>query len=169
MVPLEPDALEPALYRELRSAARAALRAERPNHTLCPTELVHEAWSRLMGRIPATTNLKARMAVEFRRVLIDYARSRGAAKRGGGRVRAAIDPEEPLVGGMTLPELVSLHECLHDLAALSPRQAQIVELRYFGGMSNPEIASQLEVSVRTVEASFRMAKAWLFHRLSERA
>ncbi|MFT7463298.1 MAG: RNA polymerase sigma-70 factor (ECF subfamily) [Pseudohongiellaceae bacterium] len=167
--PLNP-AWTDELYDELRRLAAQHLRRERAAHTLQPTALAHEAWLRLSH----TSNPEQRQgraaflaaaAVTIRRILVDHARSRGAAKRGGHWARVDVEltdtsPAEPV-------DMLWLDEALLALAALHPRQAQVVELRFFGGLSGDETAAALDVSPRTVDGDWRVARAWLAARLGQ--
>ncbi len=168
-----PPAATDSVIAELRALAAKYLAGERPGHTLQPTALVHEAFLRLTGSpgVPADrSEFIALAATSMRRVLVDHARARRAAKRGGDRRRApplALDGaaakwDQPQV------DLLALDEALEKLAALDPRQARIVELRFFGGLGVEAAAQVLGVSTRTVEADWRMARAWLRREL-ERA
>lgn len=167
-----PDALEelfPLVYGELRSLAAVFLRSERVGHTLQPTALVHEAYFRLTGRRNATVRDRAHFfavaAQAMRRILVDHARRQHAAKRIGAHQRVPIDDASPLAIHDNV-ELLELHEALEDLSEINPRQAQVIELRFFGGMSNQETAEILDVAVATVERDWRAARLWLHRRLS---
>lgn len=157
------------LYAELRAIAGRMMARERPGHTLQTTALVHESWLRLAG---GTTALPANRA-EFlrlagrviRNVLVDHARSRGRAKRGDGRVRPRIDLDAIEVRRLEPSDILDLDEALEELAKLDERQARVVELRCFGGMTLEEVAEALDVSVRTVGNEWRVARAWLASRL----
>jgi len=163
------DALMAAIYDDLRRLALHHLRDERADHTLQATALVHEAYLKLVDQ--RTTDWKDRMhffAVAsriIRRILVDHARERLAAKRGGGGRRVAIEQVElasPLPDG----QLVALDDALTELADLDAQQAKIVELRYFGGLTIPEVAEALSIGGRSVDRDWRTAKAWLSFRLS---
>lgn len=157
--------LIPLLYNDLRRLAAHCLRTERGGHTLQPTALVHEAYLRLMDQTRAGWQNKAQfMAVAaqlMRRILVDYARERLAAKRGGGPARVDLDAVD--AGGAidVSEEVLAVDEALARLAALDPQQARVVELRYFGGMTVEETAEALDISPRTVKRDWAMAKAWL--------
>ncbi len=163
--------LLPLIYKELRQLAGHYLRDERIGHTLQPTALVHEAYLRLAGQDRADWQNRAQFmgvsAQIMRRILVDYARERVAAKRGGGAVR--IDERDRLLG--TTPqkteELLAVDEALDRLSELDAQLARIVEMRYFGGMSVEEAAEALGISARTVRRHWAMARAWLRSELSE--
>lgn len=156
-------ALIPLVYKELRLAARRCLRSERPDHTLQSTELVHEAYLRLAGDRPLSTENKAHFvavaAKLMRQILVDYARRRAAIKRGPQyKVELAENVDLPQEHHVDIVELD------HALTRLSQRDAQqekIVELRFFGGLTVEETAEALEVSPATVKREWSMAKAWL--------
>lgn len=151
------------LYDELRGLAAAKVAGERGGHTLRPTDLVHEAWIRLARDRAAwrsrTVFLRV-AAVTMRRVLVDHARTRRAAKRGDGWTRIALTDGI----AVALPpevDVIALDEALTALAARDARRARLVELRFFAGMSMPEVATALGVSLSTAEADWRFAQAWL--------
>ncbi len=159
-----------AVYDELRELARHALRRESSGHTLQATALVHEAYVRLAGLHSIEPrderHLFALAATMIRRVLVDHARTRKRSKRGGGRLKVTLDEalsSEP--DPLSTIDLLDLDETLVELARLDPRQARIVELRLFAGFNNGEVAAELATSLRTVEADWAMAKAWLRRRL----
>ena len=163
------DALMPVVYAELRKIADAYLRRERTGHTLQPTALVHEAWLRLARQDqPSFDHRKqffALAAQVMRRILVDHARSVNADKRGGGGVKTTLDDgigAEP----SRVVELLALDEALQRLADVSPRQAQVIELRYFGGLNVEEMADVLGVSPATISRDQKVAEAWLGHVLS---
>jgi len=160
----QPDQLIPLVYNELRRLARQYLVRERPDHTLQATGLVHEVYLRLVDQTTTTWQNRAHFfgvaAQLMRRILVDYARAHRAEKRGGGWDKLAFDEALALSAERSI-DLVALDEALKDLAALDPRQSQIVELRFFGGLTNEEIGEVLDVSPRTVKREWRMAKAWL--------
>ncbi len=157
------------VYDELRKLAGDKMRKERPDHTLQPTAVVHEAFLRLVGQ----ENLDWRTRTQFfgaaaevmRRILVDQARQRKAAKRGGGR------PREPLNEALVLFEsqstdLLELEEALKRLGELDPQQARMVELRFFGGLSIKQTAEMLEISPSAVDRGWRLARAWLMSELT---
>ena len=163
------DALVPLVYGELRRRAAAYLRRERPDHTLVPTALVHEAYVRLVGQQRVAWQNRAHffgIATQImRRILVDHARAHHAAKRPGVGLRVALDERMTV----TVPkdcEVLLLDQALNELAALDPRLAQIVELRYFGGMSEQEVANALGLSRSSVTREWQAARAWLYRRLT---
>jgi RNA polymerase sigma factor (TIGR02999 family) len=167
VIPFDNDAIEahlPVVYEELRRLAERYVR-EQPQGTLQPTALVHEAWMKLDGhrdRFEGREHYSAVAARAMRQVLLDRARHRGRQKRGADPVRTTLSglaSEGPVV------DLFDLNRALEELAAVDPRGAQVVELRYFGGMSAEEIARWLAVSPRTVQSSWRIARAFLVQRL----
>ena len=162
--------LMPLVYDELRALAAKALQRERPDHTLQPTAIVNEAFLRLVEQSHAEyhsrTHFFAISAQMIRRVLVDHARKHHAAKRGGHEKRLTL--RESLDGGISKEiDVLALDEALEKLARLDPRQCQVVELRFFGGLSVEQTADMLEISPRTVEQDWRMARAWLKRELSE--
>jgi RNA polymerase sigma factor (TIGR02999 family) len=170
--PGAPEELVAALYDELRALARRDLAGERVNHTLQPTALVNEAWMRLFGNQPGQFENRAHFfsaaSTAIRRVLADHARKRLAEKRGGGRGRVPI--EEVDVGGPVRTEdILALDEALERLADFAPEQARIVEMRFFGGFTVPELAQALGTSESTIERQWRSARAWLRGELDDRA
>ena len=163
------DDLLPLVYAELRAQAARYMRRERRDHTLQPTALVHEAYVRLIGQTRVSWQNRAHffgLAAEMmRRILVDHARKHQAAKRPGAAMRVAWDDR----AGATPPldcELLLLDQALTQLAAVDPRQAQVVELRYFGGLSEQETAELLTVSRATVTRDWNVARAWLFRRMT---
>jgi RNA polymerase sigma factor (TIGR02999 family) len=164
------DELLPLVYAELRRCAARSLRRERPGHTLQATALANEAYLRLVDQRDARWQNRAHFlaiaAQAMRRILIDYAREHGRQKRGGGQERVPLD--EISVGVDAGPvDLMALDEALDRLAALDGRQARIVELRYFGGMSVEEVAEALAISPSTVAREWSHARAWLRHALAQ--
>jgi RNA polymerase sigma factor (TIGR02999 family) len=158
------DDLMPMVYDELRRQAARHLRKERPNHTLQTTALIHEAYLKLIGQEVNWQNRSHFFAIAsqaMRRILVDHARTRHREKRGG--IGENLPLEEALAAGAegTRLDLVELDEALTRLAKLDERQAKIVELRYFSGLSIDETADVLGVSNSTVRADWTMAKAWL--------
>ncbi|RMF83308.1 MAG: sigma-70 family RNA polymerase sigma factor [Planctomycetota bacterium] len=156
--------LMPMVYAELRALAGHYLAREQANHTLQPTALVHEAYLKLVDQTRANyedrTHFFAVAAEAMRRVLVDYARRRAAVKRGAGWERVTLDHALGRSDSATL-DAAPLDDALDRLARLDATQARIVELRFFGGLGNREIASILGLSLRTVENEWRMARAWL--------
>jgi RNA polymerase sigma factor (TIGR02999 family) len=161
------DTLMPVVYAELRKIADAYLRRERADHTLQPTALVHEAWLRLVkqdgGAFEHRKQFYALAAQVMRRILVDHARSANAGKRGGGAAKATLVESAAPGADPRLVELLALDEALAQLAAVSPRQARVLELRYFGGLSVEETAGILDVSAPTVSREQKAAEAWLAH------
>ena len=164
------DDLLPLVYAELRAQAARYMRRERRDHTLQPTALVHEAYLRLIGQTRVSWQNRAHffgLAAEMmRRILVDHARKHQAAKRPGAAVRVAWDDR----AGATPPldcELLLLDQALTELAAVDPRQAQVVELRYFGGLSEQEVSEVQSVSRATVTRDWNVARAWLFRRMTQ--
>lgn len=162
-----PGALEELsglMYHELRRQAARQLRRERSDHTLQPTALVHEVFLRLFGETAPALNDRAHflaVAVRvMRRVLIEHARARGASKRGGGLARLTLDDRLP-APELDLVEIVALNEAMERLEQLDERQARIVEMRYFIGLSIEETAETIGVSPATVKNEMALAKAWL--------
>src|SRR5436190_1712746 len=157
------DELLVQVYDELRRVAARLMRRERVDHTLSPTAVVHEAVIRLLGeavldKAADRGYLFASATRAMREVLIDHARRRAADRRGGGRRRVPLDAVVDYFEGQGL-ELVAVHEALDRLAERDDRQAQVMTLRYFGGMTVPEVAAALGVSVVTVERDWRLARA----------
>ncbi len=168
----EKDAAErliPLVYDELRARAAAALRSERPGHTLTPTALVHEAYLRLVDQqippLEGRTHFYAIAARVMRQVLVDHARCRKAAKRNAGRPAVPLD-EAPPIGIERGHELVALDDALATLAGIDPGKVQLVELRYFTGLTIEETAEMLGVSVATVKREWALARAWLHREIS---
>ncbi len=164
------DALLPIVYDELRRRASSLMRAERAGHTLQPTALVHEAFLQLIHQDRVDWQGRAHFfAVAsqlMRRILVDHARGRLRQKRGGAAPRISLD--EGL--GLSVErdaDVVAVDDALKRLAELDPRQAEIVEMRFFGGLSVEEAAAVLGVSKRTVEGEWTMIKAWLRRELTE--
>lgn len=155
--------LVPLLYDELRQIADRVLRVQRGAHTLQPTELVHEAYARLVGRdtppIDGALHFKRLAARVMRSVLVDRARARRADKRGGGRRQVTLDAAvpSPTVG---IDAVIDSHEGLERLALVDEQAARIVELRLFGGMTVEETAAALGIAPRTVDRGWRFARAW---------
>jgi RNA polymerase sigma factor (TIGR02999 family) len=157
------------VYDELRRVASGLMRRERADHTLSPTAVVHEAVIRLLGeavfdKAPDRSYLFAAAARAMREVLIDHARRRSADRRGGGWRRVPLDAVVDYFQRQGL-DVVAVHEALDRLAERDGRQAQVMTLRYFGGMTVAEVAAALGVSVVTVERDWRVARAWLVGQL----
>jgi RNA polymerase sigma factor (TIGR02999 family) len=164
-----PEVLVTLLYQELRRLAAGCLRRERPNHTLQPTALVNEAWLRMAAQSQPGWNGKVQfLAVAshlMREILIDYARTRNRAKRGGGLTPICVEDAGELAAVHEV-DLVALDDALNVLEQVDTQQRQIVELRYFGGLNIEETAQLLGVSPATVKRDWRMARAWLHRELS---
>lgn len=166
--------LMPLVYDELRRLARGFMGRERRDHTLQPTALVHEAYVKLVDQSRVDwrgrTHFRAVGARVMRRILIDHARGHASAKRGGGVQRVTLG--ESLVhaadGDLDLVELLSLNEALDRLRSVDERAAQVVELRFFGGLTSEEIAEVLGVSSRTVDGDWMHGRAWLKRELTAR-
>ena len=163
------ERLLPLVYDELRRLARARLRREPQGHTLQPTALVHEAYLRLLGPGEGAPGNRAQLfgmsARLMREILVDHARRKGARKRGGAATKLSLNdevatPEFPLV------DIIALDEALTELTARDARLCQVVELKFFAGMTINEAAEVLHVSAATVERDWTVAKAWLHQRLS---
>ena len=165
------DRLIPFVYDQLRAIAGNQMRQERPDHTLSPTALVHEAYLKLIDQERVTWQNRAHFfaisAKIMRRLLINYAEQRAAEKRGGDQIKVTLDEHSEPGTANKLEDLLELNRALDKLAELDPTQAKIVELRYFGGLTNPEIAEALKVSESTVQRGWSVARAWLNRELSE--
>lgn len=157
------ESLLPLVYEELRRVAAGHFRSERRNHTLQPTEVLHEAYLRLArpgASFENRAHFFAAAARSIRQVLVDYARRRNAAKRPDGLERVTL-LEAPASGSAPDVEVLALNEALERLESISKRQAEIVELRYFAGLTREEIADSLGVSVPTVSREWRVARILL--------
>jgi RNA polymerase sigma factor (TIGR02999 family) len=163
------DRVVPLLYQELRRLAARELRRERPEHTLQVTALVNEAYMRLRDVHGVTWEDRGQFlgfaAHVIRRVLVDHARHRGAARRGGGAVRATLSEAADLAAKRP-PDVVAVDEALRALAEIDRRKAAVVELRFFGGLTVEETAAVLHTSPETVGREWRRAKAWLYQELA---
>jgi RNA polymerase sigma factor (TIGR02999 family) len=152
------------IYPDLHKLAARCLYGERPGHSLQPTMLVNEVYLRLIGKREVDWQSRSHFfAVAgrvMRRILVDYARARNAAKRGGGIADAPLD-ELPLLTNEQSSLVLAVHECLERLSELDKRQAQVVEMRFFGGLTEEEIAMVLGISARTVKRDWVMARSWL--------
>lgn len=161
-------ALIPLVYDELRRLAARFLRRERPGQTLQPTALVHEVYLRLLQDSHLSWQNRAHFfgiaARSMRQILVERARARGAAKRGGGQIRVTLDPELMLAAPQPL-DLEVLDDALTRLAALDEDLARVVEIRFFGGLSIEEAAEALHVSPATVKRRWSLARAWLVREL----
>jgi RNA polymerase sigma factor (TIGR02999 family) len=165
------DKLLPLVYGELRRLAASYLRRERPDHTLQPTALVHEAYLRLVDQSRVEWQNRAHFfgiaAQIMRRLLVDHARQHRAAKRSGGAAKLSLDEALGVIDERST-DLVALDEALEALAELDPQKSRIVELRFFGGLSIEETAEVLGISTPTVTRQWRMAKAWLYNQVSKK-
>ena len=166
------EKLTPLVYQELKRLAARYLRRERREHTLQSTALVHEAWLRLIDQKQVHWQNRAQFfgiaAEMIRRILIDHARGRQAAKRGDGAIKLSLDDALATPNRRDL-DLVALDDALHDLGRLDPQQSRLVELRFFAGLSIEESAEVLGVSPATVKREWMAAKAWLYREISARA
>ena len=165
------DRLIPLVYKELRRLAGYYMRRQRADHTLQTSALINEAYMRLIDhknmRWENRAHFYAVAAQAMRRILVDHARSRGYAKRGGGTLKVSFD--EAVIGAEERgAELIALDDALTELAELDPRKSQVVELRYFGGLSVDETAEVIGVSPVTVMREWRSAKGWLLKAISKR-
>ena len=163
------DELFPLVYDELRQMARRQMRRERPGHTLRTTALVNDAYLRLIDQREVRWQNRAHFfaisAQMMRRILVDHARAKRYEKRGGGAAHVPLEEAAVLAQGKEA-EIIALDEALLALHELDPRRARVVELRYFGGLSNEEISEVLKVSPNTVTRDWNMARAWLYQELS---
>lgn len=163
------DELYPLVYEELHRLARRYMSRERKGHTLQTTALINEAYVRLVDQRNVQwanrSHFFAISAQIMRRILIDHARRHGYAKRGGGARQVSLDETATVIQD-NLSEFLRLDEALKSLAQLDPRRSQVVELRYFGGLNNEEIADVLKISENTVIRDWNMARAWLYRQLS---
>jgi len=159
------EELLPLVYQELRKLAAHKMGQEAPDQTLQPTALVHEAWLRLGADAQPPWENRAHFfaaaAEAMRRILVERARQRSALKRGGGAMRISLDESEIPMVASDDERLLGVDEALERLAACHPRQAELVKLRYFVGMTFEEAASVLDISVRTAKAWWAYARAWL--------
>ena len=167
------DALEqlcPLVYEELRRLAHRYMSRERPGHSLQTTAVVHEAYLRLIDQKHVQWQNRAHFfaiaAQMMRRILITHAQSRAYAKRGGGTLNVSLD-EAAILSRERASELIALDEALTSLTAIDLRRSRVVELRFFGGLSNEEIAEVLKISANTVTRDWNVAKAWLYREMSK--
>jgi RNA polymerase sigma factor (TIGR02999 family) len=162
------DQLTPLVYDELRRMARRYMKQQPAGHTLQTTALIHEAYLRLVGQQEKQWENRAHFfavaAQAMRHILVDYARARKMAKRGGGAYQVSLD-EALVIGPEGGDDLVALNDALDALAKLDRRQSQVVELRFFGGLTEEEISEVLNVSTRTVRSDWRLARSWLLREL----
>lgn len=167
----DPDALArltPVVYEELHRLARGISRRERSNHTLQPTALIHEAFLRLVDSDVAwqsRAHFFALAARQMRRIMVDYANARKAAKRGGDRVSLGSEQLEAIPADRAA-EITEIDDALTRLGAFDPRKSEILELHYFGGLTYEELADATGLSTTTLNLELRLAKAWLKHALS---
>jgi RNA polymerase sigma factor (TIGR02999 family) len=163
------DELMPVVYEQLRKLAASCLRAERPDHTLRATALVHEAYLRLVDADVAwqdRVHFYAVSARMLRRILVDHAKSRNRDKRGGEFEKVPLD-EAVLVGPQRDKGIVDLDEALKRLAAQDQRKSELIELLFFGGLTYDEAAAALKISPATVHRELTLAKAWLYRELGQ--
>jgi RNA polymerase sigma factor (TIGR02999 family) len=163
------DELLPLVYEELRRRAAAYLRRERADHTLQPTALIHEAYLRLVGQQRVAWQNRAQFyglaAQMMRRILVDHARAQQATKRPAAAMKVTLDERIGQAEAIDC-DLLLLNQALSELTVFDPRQAQIVELRYFGGLAEHEVAEVLDISRSTVTREWQTAKAWLYRRMT---
>jgi RNA polymerase sigma-70 factor (ECF subfamily) len=163
------DELTPVVYEELRRLADKYMRKESSGHTLQATALVHEAYARLAGADVPLANrahLLAFMARLMRQILVDHARARKSAKRGAGLERVTLD-ESVVVSGDSDAVVLELNQVLDELRGFDELKCQIIELRFFGGLTYEEAAEALSISTTTLDRELRLAKAWLRHRMQQ--
>lgn len=162
------DAVWPEVYQELRRLAGYYVRGERPDLTLQPTALVHEAYVRLLREANTSWQNRAHFSAiaanAMRQILVEQARAHKALKRGGDHLRVTL-VDDAVASAQSDPDVEALDEALEALAALEPRQARLVELRYFGGLTIEEAADELEVAPATAKRDWALARAWLRRRL----
>ncbi len=169
--PAATNELFPLVYDQLRALAGSYFRDERPDHSLQPTALVHEAYIRMfdsaaLASAPRTrVHFQALAARVMRHILVDHARSKASEKRGGDRTRVNLT-DMPASGAESVYDFEAINSALIELAALDARSAQVVELRFFGSLSLEEVADYLGVSLSSVERDWRFARVWLMDRLT---
>jgi RNA polymerase sigma factor (TIGR02999 family) len=165
-----PEGLLAELYEELRALAAHHLRGERPGHTLQPTALVHEVYLRMQGRkglaVTRRTHFMAVASIAMRRVLVDHARARAAEKRGGGATHVTVGPASAITEDRT-EDVLAVDAALERLAVVDPKAERIVEMRFYAGMTEAEIAEVLDVTERWVRKQWAFARAWLRRELQE--
>jgi RNA polymerase sigma factor (TIGR02999 family) len=171
----DPDALAalvPMVYRELREIAHHYLNDERPGHTLQSTALVHEVYVRMINQnLPQWQNRAHFFAVAaqlMRQILVDYARSQRASKRGGGLSRLSLDDADQQPEPIDV-EIIALDDALKSLSAMDPQQSRVVELKFFAGLSNEDTSEVLGISTSTVKRDWITARAWLYRELNRSA
>ena len=170
MVPLTDDAdISSSIYKELRKIASARMKLERGNHTLQPTALVHEAYLRLADQPDSIWKDRSRVlglaAHAMRHVLVDHARAHSAGKRGAGAVQVTLD-EGVASSNESQVDILAVDEALTRLAEFDPRQAKVLEMHFFAGLTFEEIAVELGISARTIKRDWTMARAWLYQQLA---
>jgi RNA polymerase sigma factor (TIGR02999 family) len=163
------DQLIPLVYDELRRLARGYMRREKQGNTLQTSALIHEAYLRLVDQKNVQLQNRAQFfgfaAQLMRRILVDHARSRSRIKRGGGAQMVSLAEQAVILNDVA--EVIALDDALKNLAEMDPRKAQIVEMKFFGGLTNEEVAGVLKLTSRTVEREWRSAKAWLLREISK--
>ncbi len=164
------DDLFPLVYEELRRLAHHYMTREHPGHTLQTTAVVHEAYLRLIDQKHVQWQNRAHFfaiaAQMMRRILITHAQSHAYAKRGGGAPKVSLD-EAAVLSPARAGELIALDDALKDLALIDERRSQVVELRFFGGLNNEEVAEVLKISPNTVTRDWNVAKAWLYREMNK--
>lgn len=171
------EALLPLVYDELRRIAADYLRQDRPDHTLQPTALVHEAFLKIARNSNPNwrdeSHFRAVAAMAMRQILVDHARGRSAGKRGGDRLRvtlshAGLDAATSDDDGLAF-DVLALDDAMHELEGIDPRRAKVVELHFFGGLTFRDAAGVLEIAPKTAESDWYFARAWLRKRLAEKS
>ncbi len=168
--PTASEQLLPLVYDELRKLAAKRMAHEMPGQTLQATDLVHEAYLRLAGdqHFDNRGHFFAAAAEAMRRILVEKARYKDRLRHGGGRRKEALDGDEPdIAAPVDVVDLLTLSDALDQLEAASPRRAQLVKLRYFAGLTMPEVAAMLGISRSTAEADWTYAKAWLLREMEK--
>jgi RNA polymerase sigma factor (TIGR02999 family) len=170
VVPLTDDAdISSSIYKELRKIASARMKLERGNHTLQPTALVHEAYLRLADQPDSIWKDRSRIlglaAHAMRHILVDHARAHAAGKRGAGAVQVTLD-EGIASSNESQVDILAVDEALTRLAEFDPRQAKVLEMHFFAGLTFEEIAVELGISARTIKRDWTMARAWLYQQLA---
>lgn len=161
--------LLPLLYEDLKRIARRLMQAQRPGHTLQTTAVVHEAWLRLLAQRQQPeerTYFLSLAATMMRRVLLNHAREQQAGKRGGALAHISLSAAEQVAAGTESLDLIALDQALDALAKLDPRQAKVVEMKFFAGMELEDIAATLNVSLATIKRDWQMARIWLSRALA---
>ncbi|MBD3335695.1 MAG: sigma-70 family RNA polymerase sigma factor [Candidatus Eisenbacteria bacterium] len=164
------DRLFPLVYDELRRLAQAHMRDQRADHTLQATALVHEAYLKLIDQTRVRWNSRAHFLAiagrAIRQILIDHARRKGRLKRWGGQRRVSLDDALSIFAQGPNPDALAMDEALRKLGRLYPQHERVVEMRFFGGMTNEEAAEVIGVSTRTIERRWRFGRAWLYRELA---